>query len=297
MKNILNYKSVKILISIILLSLILLSPSIAANQLDNSLTINKEALKQGEVLTIKIDTSSPITKIFFNNETYKTRKLNGNKITLIPISYWTKPGQYTLKISAQKQTLNKSITVLSGDFDNSYLEVNQEMEEIVNPDKEEIIKKKKEDKQLINKARSSSSPQKLWSSNFIWPVQGEISTDFGAARYINNELQSRHSGIDIAVKIGTEVKATNDGVVKLANNLLVTGKTIIIDHGWNVFSGYSHLSKIDVNVGEKVKRAQKIGEIGSTGFSTGPHLHWTIKINSIYINPKSIVNNKQFILK
>lgn len=298
MKNKINYKSVQVVIPLILLTLIILiSPSIPGQEADKNLTLNKTTLKQGEILIIKTNASSSISKITYANKSYKFRKTNGTKISLIPISYWTNPGQYTLKLISPAQTFNKTIKVLSGGFVNSYLEVEQDQKEILEPEDEETIQKKKEDQQLINKARSSSSSQKMWNDIFIWPVEGEISTEFGATRYVNEKLQNRHSGIDIASSKGTSVKAANTGAVKLAHNLLMTGNTIIIDHGWNIYSAYSHLSKMTVNVGEKVKRGQKIGEIGSTGFSTGPHLHWTIKVNSVYVNPRSIINNENFILK
>ncbi len=298
MKKIIYYKFAKKLIPVILLTLIILfSPSIIGGQLDKNLKLNKTTLKQGEILIIKTDLSSTISKITFNNNTYKFRSTKDTKISLIPISYWVIPGQYTLNFFTNKQTFNKNIKVISGDFVNSYLEVNKDQKEKIEPEKEETIQKKKEDQQLINKARSSSPSQKLWNNDFIWPVKGEISTDFGATRYVNGKLQNRHSGLDIASPNGTAVEATNSGIVKLAHNLLITGNTIIIDHGWNVYSAYSHLSQINVNIGEQVDRGQKIGEIGSTGFSTGPHLHWTIKVYSEYVNPKSVVNNKQLILK
>ncbi|MCF8000581.1 MAG: M23 family metallopeptidase [Halanaerobiales bacterium] len=267
------------------------------NELDKNLTLNKKTLKQGEILIIKTDVSSPFTKITFDDRTYDFRITNETKISLIPISYWTNPGQYTLTFISPDRTFNKSITVSSGNFVSSYLEVDKEQEQKLEPEDEKTIQKKKEDQQLINEARSSSSSQKIWDDNFIWPVKGEISTEFGATRYVNGKLQNRHSGIDIASQNGTSIKATNSGIVTLAHNLLITGNTIIIDHGWNVYSAYSHLSKINVVNGEKVKKGQKIGEIGSTGFSTGPHLHWTIKINSVYVNPKVIVNNKNLNLQ
>ena len=298
MKKIINYKSDIISLSLVFFTLIIiLSPTTMGNELDKNLTLNKETLKQGEILVIKTDASSPFTKITFADKTYDFRMTNETKISLIPISYWTNPGQYTLTFISTDRNFNKSITVSSGNFVSSYLEVDQDQEEKLEPKNEETIQRKKKDQQLINEARSSSSSQKLWNGDFIWPVKGQISTEFGATRYVNGKLQYRHSGIDIASPTGTPVQAINSGIVTLAHNLLMTGNTIIIDHGWNLYSAYSHLSKINVAVGEKVKREQKIGEIGSTGFSTGPHLHWTIKINSVYVNPQVIVNNENFILK
>ena len=254
-----------------------------------NISINKTVLKQGEILIIKTSDSNPAFQVIFNNQKHVFNIYNNKKIALIPISYWTNTGNYTIVINSNNNTIEKDIKITSGNFDNSYLEVDKEQEELVRPENKETVKRKKEDQQLVNKARNTSSKDKLWTGKFIWPVEGIVSTDFGATRYVNGSLQSRHSGIDIACEKGKNISATNTGVVRLANNLLVTGNTIIIDHGWNVFSSYSHLSKINVEVGEKVNKGQKIGEIGSTGFSTGPHLHWTITIGRVFINPRRFI--------
>jgi murein DD-endopeptidase MepM/ murein hydrolase activator NlpD len=108
-------------------------------------------------------------------------------------------------------------------------------------------------------------------------------------RYINKEESSRHSGLDLAAAKGTTVKAANNGIVRLSMLLKVTGNTVIIDHGCNVYSSYAHLDKLLVAEGDKVKKGDIIGEVGSTGFSTGPHLHWTTTIGKVYINPETLV--------
>lgn len=290
MKNISKHKHYHIIMSIIFI-IATLSFSVYSSEF-NQINLNAKEFKQGTIITLKIDKSLPVHQVTFNNQTYKFRNNEDQKIAIIPISYWTNPGQYKLSINTtDDKIIEKSIKITPGDFETSYIEVEQQEEELIRPQKEETIQQKKEDQKLINNARKNSSNKKNWSSNFIWPVEGQISTDFGATRYVNGELQSRHSGIDIATQKGKTVVASNTGTVKLAKNLLVTGNTIIIDHGWNIFSSYSHLSKINVQKGEMIKRGQKIGEIGSTGFSTGPHLHWTITIGKVFINPRIMIEN------
>ncbi|MCR4442287.1 MAG: M23 family metallopeptidase [Peptococcaceae bacterium] len=117
------------------------------------------------------------------------------------------------------------------------------------------------------------------------PVEGKITTEFGLIRYINNVESGRHSGLDIAAGRGTPVKAANSGTINLARKLNVTGNTVIIDHGLKLYSTYCHMDKILVKEGEEVKKGQVIGQVGSTGFSTGPHLHWNISIGSTFVNP------------
>jgi len=281
----------KIILASILLLIIILTPTATSVNINDNIFINKTELKQGDIIVIKTEDNNSTHHILFNNRKYNFKLLNDKNIAIIPISYWTNAGKYELQIIKNDKTFKTQINILSGDFKNSYIKVDEDKEKIIKPKKEEVIKRKKEDQQMIKQAKNSSVQSMLFESKFIWPVKGPISTDFGATRFVNNKLQSRHSGIDIAADKGTKIVAPNDGIVKLAANLLVTGNTIIIDHGFNIFSSYSHLSKITVNAESNVQKGEKIGEIGSTGFSTGPHLHWTITVGSVFVNPRNFINN------
>jgi murein DD-endopeptidase MepM/ murein hydrolase activator NlpD len=118
------------------------------------------------------------------------------------------------------------------------------------------------------------------------PVGGRLTTEFGETRYVNDFPTSyRHLGLDIAAPEGTEVKASNRGKVVLARSLILTGNTVMIDHGEGLFSVYHHLLKLSVKAGAVVERGQKIGEVGSTGFSTGPHLHFMISYFTTNLEP------------
>lgn len=96
--------------------------------------------------------------------------------------------------------------------------------------------------------------------------------------------------MDIAAPRGTPIKATNTGKVELAMNLILTGNTIVIDHGLGVFSVYFHCDTLDVKEGQMVERGEEIATVGSTGFSTGPHLHWTMSIFDQNIEPEWIID-------
>ena len=129
----------------------------------------------------------------------------------------------------------------------------------------------------IKNVRNLDSDIDFIFQKFNWPAKGIISGVFGSQRILNGKPKRPHYGIDIAAKKGTSVLAPIESIVRMAEkNLYYTGGTIMLDHGHGVTSVYSHLSLINVNVGDKVKKGQKIGEIGSTGRSTGPHLDWRI---------------------
>ena len=130
---------------------------------------------------------------------------------------------------------------------------------------------------VIKEIRNLDSDIDFIFQKLNWPAKGIISGVFGSQRILNGKPKRPHYGIDIAAKKGTSVIAPIESIVRMAEkDLYYTGGTIMLDHGHGVTSVYSHLSLINVNVGDKVKKGQKIGEIGSTGRSTGPHLDWRI---------------------
>lgn len=139
----------------------------------------------------------------------------------------------------------------------------------------------------INTARRMQTDSAGWRQRFLWPAVGRISTLFGSQRIYAGEPGSYHSGIDIARPTGAVVLAPADGVVVLATTKPFTleGNLLMVDHGAGLNSAFMHLSRIDVRVGEHVRRGQPIGAVGKTGRATGPHLHWGLKWRDARIDP------------
>jgi murein DD-endopeptidase MepM/ murein hydrolase activator NlpD len=139
----------------------------------------------------------------------------------------------------------------------------------------------------INAARAMRTGADGWRQPILWPVVGRISGLFGSQRIYKGEPGSYHSGVDVAKPTGTPVLAPADGVVILAADRAFTleGNLLMIDHGMELNSAFLHLSRIDVRVGQRVRRGQLIGAIGMTGRATGPHLHWAMKWRGARIDP------------
>lgn len=139
----------------------------------------------------------------------------------------------------------------------------------------------------INAARTKSHDVHGWRQDFLWPVTGRISGLFGSQRIYKGEPGAYHSGVDVARPSGTPIIAPADGVVILAaqQDFTLEGKLLMLDHGMGLNSAFLHLSRIDVKVGDVVRRGQRIGAIGTTGRSTGPHLHWGMKWGTARIDP------------
>jgi murein DD-endopeptidase MepM/ murein hydrolase activator NlpD len=142
----------------------------------------------------------------------------------------------------------------------------------------------------VKAARAEISPWPFWRAPFQWPATGRISTHFGAQRVYGDIPASYHGGMDIAAPHGTPVKAPIPGVVRLAAGpFMLEGNLIIIDHGRGLFSAMMHLSKLEVKPGDIVAQGQVIGRIGSTGRSTGPHLHWGMTWHGVKVDPEALL--------
>ncbi|MEJ5197919.1 MAG: M23 family metallopeptidase [Anaerolineae bacterium] len=127
-------------------------------------------------------------------------------------------------------------------------------------------------------------------SRFVTPLAADVayerSSPFGSRRtYGSASAVSAHAGEDYATAAGAPVVAPAAGRVVLAEELFVRGNAVILDHGNGVFTGYWHLASLNVRPGERVERGQLLGAVGSTGLSTGPHLHWELRIGGVAVDP------------
>ncbi|OBQ57692.1 hypothetical protein SP90_00760 [Halodesulfovibrio spirochaetisodalis] len=145
---------------------------------------------------------------------------------------------------------------------------------------------------VVKKMLSSLQVERMWDRGFLRPVNGGVSSEFGVQRFFNGKPRKPHSGIDLRGKTGTPIKACADGVVRIADDHFFSGNSIYIDHGQGVVSVYCHLSKFLVKEGEPVKKGQVIGKVGATGRVTGPHLHFTLKVAGVSVDPMPLFSEK-----
>lgn len=219
----------------------------------------------------------------WHGKSYPLQSFGTGYYTYLPIPITLDPGSYPIG--------DRSLTIRSKTFATQKIQVSEEQNSI-RRDWEQI----EADQEKIDRARSQSADEFLFpaESPFIRPVKGEVTTSFGLTRYVNGEHDGRHQAVDWGAKTGTPVKATNDGVVALAQHLHLTGNSIYIDHGMNLFSQYIHLSELNVEPGDRVEKGDVIGWVGSTGFSTGPHLHFTFWAHNEPVNPNVFFETTPF---
>ncbi len=141
-----------------------------------------------------------------------------------------------------------------------------------------------EDDRLLS-AYSIVTPTRYWEGTFTPPVNSPTISPFGAVRNYNGLAPRRHTGQDFRASVGTPVLASASGQVVLSRLMDIHGNNIVIDHGWGIYSEYAHLSERYVVPGQFVVQGQIIGLSGNTGRSTGPHVHWEIAVNDVWVNP------------
>lgn len=262
-------------------------------KLKENILISKDTLMQGDVLRITIYHMDNDSLITLEQDLYGDFKFYNNNGLIqgyIPTNYNTKPGLYKLKFTntLTGNVTTKDIKVKARDFRVQKLTIDKSIESSTKTEEAN-----EEYRKYFNPAVATSSPVKYYSESFVLPTKGRLTTEFGESRTVNGAKTSyRHSGLDIAAPRNTDVLATNRGKVKLAMPLILTGNTIVIDHGEGLFSVYLHMEKLFVKEGDLVGRGQLIGKVGSTGFSTGPHLHFTMSYHKFNIEPGYLIYDK-----
>ncbi len=156
----------------------------------------------------------------------------------------------------------------------------------VEPSQAELDRIMREQKYFDN-ARLIDDPREDFLQPFIWPVKGRISGVYGSRRILNGKPKRPHYGLDIAAPDGTPIQAPADGIVTINQpDLFYTGVTVMLDHGHGLSTLYIHMSKSNVELGQKVKQGDVIGAVGKTGRATGPHLHWGMSLFGTRLDPR-----------
>lgn len=263
---------------------------------EDPIVLSATTIRPGEFLRVKVaaDEESSV-KVYFMGV---VKKLNHNTPTstagLFAAPSATAPGSYPLAVEINRDgtatTALYSITVTARAFPE---------DRIVLPEKRRQsalspASRSEDDQKLAKtkgKAWSTGAPP-LWEGPFIWPVKGRITTEYGLIRFVNDIPEGRHSGLDIAAPAGTPVTASGAGRVIFAGRLNLTGLTVVIYHGLDLYSSYCHLSAIRVREGDRILKGAVLGDVGATGLATGAHLHLTYRVGDIAVDPYLILDHQ-----
>ncbi len=225
----------------------------------------------------------------FGERVFPLRKTEDGAAGIAAVERETVAGPKELVIyggSRQKPVKIEELTVRVEDrkFPEQRLKVDESKVTLSKEDLERALR----EKEIISKAIGLRSREEIDLAEWAKPLEGVESSPYGLDRYYNGKKGSFHSGIDIASPSGTPVKAASKGRVALTGDFFYTGNTVFVDHGYGVITAYFHMSAISVKDGEEVMRGQEVGKVGSTGRSTGAHLHWSLYVSGVKADPNSI---------
>jgi hypothetical protein len=252
------------------------------------------ALQPGEPLVVFLETDGTVrsarVSLLGQTADLAPTPVKRSFMAFMGIDVQAKPGSAVLtgklvKAGGSLETVTKELLIVERKFPSTKLTLKPEY---VTPPAS-VRERIKREAELVALATSLVTPEWLGDGPFALPHDAPSWNNFGQRRLNNNVVQSLHTGLDLRVPMGEPIKASNAGLVALASDLYMGGKTVIIDHGLGVFSSYGHLSELRVKRGEKVRKGQVVGLCGSTGRSTGPHLHWSFKILDARVDPDAML--------
>ena len=263
--------------------------------------ISKETVKQGGFFEITIDGVGPkdVFTISFNQRRYLSVagvSARSHRV-IIPVHVSDAPGETKILLESIYETVvPQKIIIEKTDFEES------EVIEIIQPLSKRDLKKYESEQNILNEIYRKSTKYPFFATIdepfFEYPLEYnvKISSPFGFIRkrkIIGAKPEKiekvPHGGIDFVVSRDNAVFAVETGIVRLARYLINSGNTIIIDHGYNIFSVYMHLSQVFVSEGDVVWRRDEIARSGNTGRVTGPHLHFGMKIWNTWVDPKYFI--------
>ena len=252
------------------------------------------SLKPGEAIVATLENGKGVRRAVFSFRGRDYELVNSagadEALVFIGLDLGTPAGTYPLSVAVERsggarEILRRDIVVEAKEFPSKKLWVK---ESFAVPPKsvEERIAREGE---LVAAVYARVTPRWLGRGDFVLPHEGKAFPNFGQRRIYNDKPRSTHAGVDIAAPMGSPIRAANAGTVVLASDLYLSGRTVIIEHGLGVFSSYGHMSKILVKRGASVGKGDILGKAGSTGRSTGPHLHWAVRIYAARIDPFSLL--------
>lgn len=229
---------------------------------------------QGEAVAVVTDKSNLANSIFFQEKEYPFFIFNNEKIAVIGLGAKQKIGSAILKIGDKEEKLE----ILEGVFGSEKVAAPK-------PLTPTQAAKRVQERATVLEEIKTSSPAIYFNEPFVPPLAKiEVTEGFGFQR-ISPVATSIHNGTDLRAAIGMPVMAINSGRVLMTDKYLYEGSFVILDHGNGIESTYLHLSKSNVKTGQIVEKGEVIGLSGSSGLSTGPHLHFGVKIYEVDVNP------------
>lgn len=254
---------------------------------DPEVMLRPRSVRQGEALFVRVATDADEGTVQWLGKTYPLHRDGSELAAVVPVVPDTAAGGHTLKLTigsgSDAQQISKSVEIARTTYPVQHLTMSRTTA------KQYTAPGVKEADRAVSEALYTRSEKRHWSGAWDLPSRGRLSTGFGVRRLRNGRPVGRHHGADISAAAGVPINAPAAGVIALTGTFPKYGKCVVVDHGAGVTSLYLHMSRIDVKKGAPVDKGDRLGLIGSTGASTGPHLHWGVYACGRAVQPLQFV--------
>lgn len=251
---------------------------------------SQEVIKPGDVKFLEFEVNSKNPTIDCNGEKVKVYVEGKKGQAIIRESYFSPMKPFVCELKENGKVVHKfNFKVLDKEYKSEVLRVDMKR---VRLNKKDQARANKE-QEMLNKIWASSVDSFQFSGPFMAPLKSHITSVYGTRRLYNKNKKGQHLGTDFRAPIGEKIPAANRGRVVFSGDLFYTGGTVILDHGLDVFTVYGHLSKPIAKEGTIVERGDIIGLSGNSGRTSGPHLHWGVKIQNQYIDGFSLIEETE----
>jgi murein DD-endopeptidase MepM/ murein hydrolase activator NlpD len=239
-------------------------------------------VKQGHLMRVEIKPFASGTSVVFGGNAAPVFERTGGGLALVPVPVVQAPGpnEITIRDAEGKELGRRKVEILDAQYPTQDIRATRAMK---------ALKPLPDEMATMGALHKTVSPVAFWTEPFAAPTPHCANSSFGVQRLHNGKPTGNyHRGLDLRSPRGTPVRATADGVVRVARMFRVHGGAIGIDHGQGVTSHYLHLSRLAAKQGTKVKKGQVVGYVGATGFATGPHLHWGVYVHGTPTDPRQL---------
>jgi murein DD-endopeptidase MepM/ murein hydrolase activator NlpD len=253
-----------------------LALSVSAAQAD----LPRQSAVPGGVVLIDLPSTAQPT-VTFEDKRVLVMPKGAGWVAIVGIPLARSPGAAQVEIRQGAAPMTRGFTIEGKAYATQSLKVAPRQVDLAPEDAERVAR----ESPILRQAMDTFTETPPVTLRLEPPVRGPRSSSFGLRRVFNGQSRNPHSGMDIAAPTGTPVIAPAPGRVVETGDFFFNGNTVIVDHGQGLVTLYCHLSRIDVAPGDVVETGDLLGAVGSTGRSTGPHLHWGVSLNRAYVDP------------
>ena len=261
----------------------------------NGVTVSHHArgVAPGEAVLLRVEAPVPLTEVratAFDETVRFYQAADGVWQGLVGIDLLVEPGEHDVALQIRPTdgpaiARVYTLSVEHKEYETRRLTVAPRYVEPPPEVSERIAREARQQAEIF----ATATGDRLWHGSWARPVPGQATSAFGSRSVFNGQARNPHSGADFRAAEGTPVTAPNVGRVALTGDTYFSGGSVILDHGWGLYSYFAHLSKILVEEGDLVQPGQMVGLAGATGRVTGPHLHWTLRLNGARVDPLSLI--------